>query len=365
MATANSDTEESRNAHVFEAGLGDLGKLPLELRREVWKYLIPDIYDENGLCGSYPTFGPCCLGEFTPCISPTHCAGLNILRTSRYIHDEVAQAIYWNRTLTLCINDEVHWGKDAGWGPQQTSFWTTVNGVCKERDLSSTDFSRFRSLRLNIRFPTDDYDTGLYYWALDHELSQLMALITEWQNRRWVKKSHRLELDVALDICPSDGSKPFSRGGVEVSLMDIRMALRLVGLFKNVVKGSIEVGFALRFGQEWLLEVILHCIDRITPWPSFVENRSHREIKMDVMCDLAARMTRHADVGNHQGPLQESPPEIHLPQGIELSIYDKPGMENLAHMLRILMDWEVDPSVVTKVIFDLEKQVSGGEGSGI
>lgn len=139
-----------------QPGLGTFSKLPLELRRVIWQYLLPGFGGAQGLGCHCPASEPCCTGACTPTLPTRHRSDLTVLRTSKDVFYEVSYELYRNRALTVCFSDQEHWKTFVRTEHQQTDFWLTVDGVCLEKCLGCTDFSKFGSLRITIQFPNED-----------------------------------------------------------------------------------------------------------------------------------------------------------------------------------------------------------------
>ncbi|KAL8645894.1 MAG: hypothetical protein Q9210_006456 [Variospora velana] len=203
----------------------------------------------------------------------------------RTLHDEIAGEFYLNRVFTVCFNPQEHSDTSVFFNPEEhldtpvtvnlglplfdgasalsepkgrTRFWTTIGEICELSDSSHINFSKFSSLRINIRFPTYDAKSEPF-GDLNNEIAQFSTMIQAWQAEMTERgESPSLNIHVALAICSRKNIySAFSR---EVCLCDIAKILLQLAQIRSVRQGSIQVGFALPRGQEWLVEVIRQAV---------------------------------------------------------------------------------------------------------
>lgn len=297
------------NDPPLQPNAGLFNRLPPELRLKVWHHLLPGKGDTVDTQASCRTFRPCPGRGFKRSRGQTwwrrykevvrHCLNsgnqdtypprpehnLAILRTCKTLHDELTREFYHNRVFTVCFNPQEHSDTSVCFNPEahlgtpvtfncglplfdgasafskpkpRTRFWTTIGEICELSDSSRIDFSRFSSLRINIRFPTYDAKSEPF-GDLNNEIAQFSTMIQVWQAEMTERgESPSLNIHVTLAICPRKNMhSAFSR---EICLCDIAKVLLQLAQIRSVRQGSIQVEFALPRGQEWLSEVMRQAV---------------------------------------------------------------------------------------------------------
>ncbi|KAL8832368.1 MAG: hypothetical protein Q9170_004904 [Blastenia crenularia] len=328
---------------VEQRGLGILKVLPLEIRQAIWRYLIPGNTDVSQNDGVTAGPRPCCTSNNTPLPPSTHRSDLSALLTSQVIHGEVIKELYLKQPLTICINDQEHWHRH-DWYPRTEEFWVTTDGICTRSSLLYTNPSKFSCVKLNIRFSNEDDGNGAFT-VLKRMVRHFAGWIRAWQART-SRPVPLLQIDVVLEICPSPPEpEPGIGNGEEVCLDDIAHALRPLGTVSGIWIRGVEVGFKLRYGQEWLVEVLRQVVTNVKgPETGF---RWEAGTRVQQALAMSRTMTR---TGLGDGRLNMPPPAAHVQEGMNVTVRNKAGMDEVASML-MGFGWTVDPSVVTKISF--------------
>lgn len=134
---------------------GELGKLPVEVRFNIWRHLMPELREES----EPPTemYG-------SPMIlSPRSGNRLAILRTSHALKYEIQMELYRSRTLCISIRP----GR-RGWRAEDLPGSTMT-------DFQNTNFHRFKSIRVEVLCPHSD-DPGQLLYARASILSFIRVL---------------------------------------------------------------------------------------------------------------------------------------------------------------------------------------------
>ncbi|KAL8718033.1 MAG: hypothetical protein Q9225_004787 [Loekoesia sp. 1 TL-2023] len=307
----------------LQPGLGNLARLPLEIRRAIWEYFIPE--DADGTRDSNLPCGPCCLSVKTP---PFH---LDILRISKVLYYEITTVLFRNQILTVCFNNENH--------PiprfDSSTNWITFDGICGERNLHNVDFSQFTSLRLVIRSTVDCDGDDRSEW-LEENIREFANYIRRWQTHESVHAKPRcLKMNVAIDICPAEPMDGDTRE--EVWLDDIIQVLVPLGAIPNCFIGSVEIGFALPYGQKYLAEVVRQACNNAKR--SDIKFKGWRGTPFEEALALGERLTWTGGT------------DVITPEGMSVSVRHRAGMEQVADWMEHY-GWRLDPRVVTKVTFE-------------
>lgn len=154
MAVTNANTF-STTGHIenHQPGFGTLSRLSVEIRLMIRQQRMPEAGSGDGNRGPQALRSFCTVAE-RQTYQMDYPANLSILRASRYLYLEVMEELYRNRVLTICFNSEIHdrWDNPLS----QAMLYIKIGGVCRSRDFQHTDFSKFSSLKLDIRFPSED-----------------------------------------------------------------------------------------------------------------------------------------------------------------------------------------------------------------
>lgn len=130
---------------------GTLAKLSAEIRLEIWQYFMPreddHVYPEGNLWEQYQD-------------SPSN--ALAILRTNRFIYEEISYELYRNRTFGFIIDPS----KDR---------WSPLGTRTKPGKLRHTDFRLFKKLRLDVMAPNLE-DRGQVHQLRDSAIDLVCVL---------------------------------------------------------------------------------------------------------------------------------------------------------------------------------------------
>ncbi|KAL8926537.1 MAG: hypothetical protein Q9208_002864 [Pyrenodesmia sp. 3 TL-2023] len=362
MADASGTALAQERTQPHQPGLGNFNKLPLEVRREVWKHFLPRAGEPNGIRDVCQPSRPYRTSQYGPTHEPpsppaaiNRRGDLAVLRASRQLYEEIAKEIYLNRVLTICFSDQDHF--EGCWQAYQHSdttgcgrshFWTTMGGICYWSDLAEVDFSKFNSIRLNIRFRSegDGEELAVYLYG---EVYHFIQLIQRWQHRKSGDAGPpRLEIDVTIDICPRDPGIDNPSPVNEINLGDIEHLLVGLKKIRNVRVRSVEVGFSLRFGEEWLVELIQQAVKHIegSPECTLYEEGSHLRQALK----RSQIWTYESLSDTDYGALFIKLPKSALPEGMSVSVRHMPERDFMTAFLGVY-GWMMDATVVTKVTF--------------
>lgn len=364
MADTNVPASAPEAVQPYQPGLGNLDKLPLELRQEIWKYFVPREGEPNGIRNVCQPSRPYHTGQYSPAYEPpspppliNRRGDLAVLRASRNLHEEITNEIYLNRVLTICFSDQDHF--EGCWQAYQHSettgcgrshFWTTMGGVCYWTELAEVDFSRFSSMRLNIRFRSEGDGEELAVY-LHGEIDHFVQLTRQWQTRKSGNAARplpSLKIDVTVDICPKDPGLDNPSPVNEINLNDVKYLLVSLKKIPNVRVQSVEVGFEFRFGQEWLVEMIRQAVKYIEGSPDCTLYKEGS--KLQAALERARKWTYEPLDNTDHGALNIKLPKSAMPEGMSVSVRHIPERDFITGFLRPY-SWIMDASVVTKVTF--------------
>ncbi len=206
-----------------------------------------------------------------------------------------------------------------------------MGGICYWTDLDNVDFSRFPSVRLNVRFRSEGDAEELAVY-LRGEIQHFTELVERWWRRKSgsVIGASDLRVDVTIDICPKDPGMDDSSPVNEINLRDIRYILMVLARMPKPVLRirSVEVGFAVRYVQECMVGLIREAVEYI-------------ERTGDCVRDDVKSMLRRAIARSE---------ERTLPEGISVEIRHVPERAFVTRFLAAY-GWMTDACVVTKVTF--------------
>ncbi|KAI4193297.1 MAG: hypothetical protein LQ346_003953 [Caloplaca aetnensis] len=361
MADASTATAAPEDTKPYQPGLGDFNKLPLELRRKIWKHFVPREGETNGIRGICQPSRPCHTGDHGPMHEPpppptpvNRRGDLAILRASRDLHNEITTELYLNRVLTVCFSDQDHF--EGCWKTYEhatpcgrSHFWTTMGGVCYWSDLDEIDFSRFSSVRLNIRFRSEGDAEELAVY-LHGEIDHFTKLVQRWRTRKSGNSAEcpSLKIGITIDICPQDPSLDDPSPVNEIKLSDIHHLLMMLAKMPNVRVRSVEVGFAVRFGQEWLVELIRQAVKYIERSAEYVGDREGSRLREAL--ERSKEWTNEPLDGRDHGALFLELPSPTLPEGMSVEVRHVPERAFITRFLAVY-GWMIDACVVTKVTF--------------
>ncbi|KAL8761161.1 MAG: hypothetical protein Q9184_002690 [Pyrenodesmia sp. 2 TL-2023] len=354
----------SERVHPHQPGLGNLNKLPLELRQEIWKHFVPRQTEPNGIRNACQPSRPCNTGQYGPAHEPPFPpppinggGDLAVLRASKQLYEEITNEIYLNRVLTICFSDQDHFEGCWEWyrhsdatGCGRSHFWTTMGGICYWSDLAEVDFSRFSSMRLNIRFRSEGDGEELAVY-LHGEVDHFVNLVQRWQTRKSSNAAGplpSLKFDITIDICPKDPGMDDPSPVNEINLDDIKRLLVSLKKIRNVRVQSVEVGFALRFGQEWLVEMVRQAVKYIEGSPDCTLYKEGSRLQEAL--ERAKKWTYEPLDNTDHGALNLKLPKTAQPEGMSVSVRHMPERDFITGFLGVY-GWMVNASVVTKVTF--------------
>ncbi|KAL8900049.1 MAG: hypothetical protein Q9207_005878 [Kuettlingeria erythrocarpa] len=349
MADATTPAPAPEAPIPYQPGPGAFNKLPLELRRKIWKHFVPREGETNGIRGLCQPSRPCHTGAHGPIHEPpppptpvNRRGDLAILRASRDLHNEITTELYLNRVLTVCFSDQDHF--DGCWEAYEhtnpcgrSHFWTTMGGICYWTDLDNIDFSRFSAVRLNVRFRSEGDAEELAVY-LRGEIHHFTELVQRWWRRKsggLVVGASDLRVDVTIDICPKDPGTDDSSPVNEIKLGDIHHILMLLAKMPKPVLRvrSVEVGFAVRITQELMVDLIREAVEYI---------------------ERSADCARDEDGSRHWEALVRSQvrtlPSSTMPEGVSVEARWMPERAFITAFLAVY-GWMMDACVVTKVTF--------------
>ncbi|KAL8728154.1 MAG: hypothetical protein Q9181_005446 [Wetmoreana brouardii] len=193
----------------LQPGLGMLTKLPLEIRLMIWQQFVPR---------TESSYGDLDRASFYPCStpSPSSIGSLSILRASKQLHQEITEEIHRHtrdQTLTVCLSHQHHdfyLHRESG---IHTMFYVTVGDTCRLRDLDCTDFSKYKSINLNIKQPMNltwvlfrpDSEDETAFDNLKIHVHGFIQFIRAWHLRR-IKRSLPScpVINVRVNPCPEE-----------------------------------------------------------------------------------------------------------------------------------------------------------------
>ncbi|KAL8992904.1 MAG: hypothetical protein Q9169_006746, partial [Polycauliona sp. 2 TL-2023] len=233
---------------------------------------------------------------------------MSILRTSQQLSREIRGDLYRGRTLKSCFNNNEHGLLLHHVGDKTTEYYITLGGFCVARDFADTDFSMFKSLHLDIELPSNECSRDKMHDLKTH-LEHFSELIQDWQSRRYhdiKRRCPRIDIDIRLHkdtrLYHFEWFRTFSW---EISLDDIHDVLQPLRAIDNVEDVMIKVHFALRFGQEWLPQVLHEVCHQMKRKGDYAV-RDHRRTRY--MCHEANQLTWKSLGSEIGGPLSEQPP---------------------------------------------------------
>ncbi|KAL8934807.1 MAG: hypothetical protein Q9216_005723 [Gyalolechia sp. 2 TL-2023] len=245
VVTSSDDSSATVPIQTHQHGLGTLSRLPMEIRLMIWQELMPEAGSGDGNRGPQALRHFCTVAD-KPVDQSEQPGNLSILRASRPFYHEILEELYRSRVLTVCFNPTMH-----HFPLCSTHLCTTIGGICKSMDFRYADFSKFTSLRLNIRLPSED-DPFAVLPELVLDLHQLVNVILSWQEETFQGLEPSCpRIDIVIDRCSHIPNDPVW----EICLEDIADILSPLAKIANVEDASIEIRFPLRFGQEWLPEL--------------------------------------------------------------------------------------------------------------
>ncbi|KAL8976126.1 MAG: hypothetical protein Q9205_007808, partial [Flavoplaca limonia] len=312
----------------FQPGLGTLGILPPEIRSEIWKELFiqsapspqPCIYEteDSEITATderraYRRAKIISMNHTTdqPNTLESDCHGnLAILRANKQLYGEIGGDLYRNRTLHICFDNNEHGLLPKRLEGKLTDYYVRLDGFCAAKDLAHTDFSMFKSLHLDIELPSNVCSRDKMA-DLIKDLEDFTAHIQVWQSRKY-PTSRKICPQISIDIRLHKGTRLHDYEWSEtprweVSLRTIKDLLEPLSKFDNADDATIKVHFKLRYGQEWLSQVLYEVMYQMKH-VGHEYFRHHRDTSS--MCYEAYRLTGDtlgSDVG---GPLSKEPPHF-------------------------------------------------------
>ena len=322
--TQGNNATARRSDQPFLSGLGAFSVLPPEIRFEIWQMLFyptapkfrPRIYEPDVLGDPDPTESrkQKLLSKIQEIkqlnILPDHNPdSLTILRTSKQLHDEIVGELYRSRTLRFCFDNNEHGILLQRLGGKPTDYYIQLGGFCVARDFANTDFSLFKSLHLDIELPSNECsldklrDLGIH-------IREFSELIQAWQARKYHKTQRKcpqigiaIRLHKGIQLYYLEWSKsPWW----EISIQNISNLLRHLRNIDNVEDVTIKVHFRLRYGQEWLPQVLHEVVDQMKRVGNNGLREHHRTFYMRMEADNLTKTSLGSKVG---GPLSEKAPE--------------------------------------------------------
>ncbi|KAI4273889.1 MAG: hypothetical protein LQ337_004324 [Flavoplaca oasis] len=322
-----SVTTERRRDQPSQSGLGTLSVFPPEIRSEIWKELFqqsapipqPCIYDTGD--GDILSSGKRRAYRKARILSMIHTidqpntlesclhGNLAILRASKQLYREIGADLYRNRTIHFCFDNNRHGLLLQRAQNKATYYYVVLGGHCVARDFAKTDFSRFKSLHLDIELPSNESPSDKLY-DLKLDIGQFSRLIGAWQSRKYPKtRRHCPRIDIDIKLHKGIRLYTFKSSGspwFELSLVDIDQLLTpLREEIHGIQDATIKVHFNVRFGQEWLPRVLYETIQQMKKsgnkkWSaySFLTTR---------MCGEAYDRTRETRGSEVCGPLSKPP----------------------------------------------------------
>lgn len=310
------------------SGLGALSVLPPEIRFEIWQKLFhpsvpkcrPRIYEPRLLGDIFATESRTqkLLSELQKNkqlnVLPDHNRdSLTILRTSKQLHDEIVGELYRSRTLRFCFDNNEHGLLLQRLGGKPTDYYIQLEGLCIARDFANTDFSLFKSLHLDIELPSNESSLEKMKDLKTH-ISEFSELIQAWEARKYHKTQRECpQIDIAIRLhegTPLYYDEWFKLPLWEISILYIRSLMVPLRNIDNVEDVTITVHFRLRYGQEWLPQVLHEVVHQMKRVGTCYLLDHDRTISM---CMEASKLTSASLGSNLGGPLSEEPPKNPLP----------------------------------------------------
>ncbi|KAL8926097.1 MAG: hypothetical protein Q9172_001925 [Xanthocarpia lactea] len=274
----------------FQPGLGTLSCLPPEVRSEIWQQLFldatpntpecrPDIYWPEPLTTIQDDIETRTARRKRrilfvleavrqPELLPDRQRDyLAIMRTSKQLHVEVDGDFYRNRTLTFCFDINQHSLLLQRIGGKPTDYYITLGNICVARDFANTDFSKFKALHLDIELPSNVCSLDKLK-DLGTHLEEFSKLLQVWQSRKFSTAAQPWcpRIEIAFSLCK--GTQLYHVEGTgspwwEISIMNINNLLRPLRDIDNVEDVKIKLLFGLRYGNEWLPQVLYEVIHQM------------------------------------------------------------------------------------------------------
>ncbi|KAL8666787.1 MAG: hypothetical protein Q9168_007415 [Polycauliona sp. 1 TL-2023] len=251
-----SDTKMTPSPNLsHDPGLGILSCLPPELREQIWKEHFQDTATKLP----------------TDKVAQHHCFDIHhrstrqsskakhqqtphamaILRTSKQLNDEVLEHFYRHRVLIICLDDEY------SALPVLDHFSTHLDGLCTLRVFSHTDFSKFRSIRLNVGVLRIGNPCHVQKNLKAH-VDRFATLLGRWQRR---KNEHYHQCpSINIDLSPYIACTQLPPNELPTYYRE------LAGVFRGLkhVKGIRDVTFhGLREDKEIMAPIFQDVIDEI------------------------------------------------------------------------------------------------------
>ena len=318
----------------FQPGLGTLSGLPPEVRSEIWQQLFlhatpnisdcrHDIYEPDHLTyiqfdieprnelrkqRILPMLEAVRKSEFLPDRQQDNLA---ILRTSKQLHVEVDGDFYRNRTITFCFDNNQHSLLLQRVGGKPTDYYITLGNICVARDFANTNFSKFKALHLNIELPSNVCSLDKLK-DLETHLGEFSKLLQVWQSRKFPTAAQPWcpRIEIAFRLCKGTRLYHIGLSGNpwwEISISTIDSLLQPMRDIDNVEDVTIKLPFRLRYGNEWLPQVLYEVIHQMKQFGNDSWRVGHEGTQR--MCHEAYELTddtRGSDVG---GTLSEKPPD--------------------------------------------------------
>ncbi|KAL8652716.1 MAG: hypothetical protein Q9226_004154, partial [Calogaya cf. arnoldii] len=308
----------------LQPGLGRLSTLPPEIRSEIWQYLFVKSSPESRPCIYEPlqryiresaehrkqNISLMLQADKQSIFLPTKSLdSLAILRTSKQLHAEVRGDLYRSRTLRFCFDNNEHGLLLQRIGGRPTDYYIRLGGFCLARDFGNTDFSMFKSLHVDIELPSNVCSSDKMKDLHTH-LEEFSELIKVWQLRKYGKTQPKCPpIDIDIRLHKGTQLYDFERSKEpwwEISLLHIATLLQPLRDIKNVEDVTIKVHFVLRYGHEWLPQVLREAIHQMKCVYLHAGTDQIRTYSMIVQACELTRDTCGSEIG---GPLSEKPPE--------------------------------------------------------
>ncbi|KAL8980104.1 MAG: hypothetical protein Q9205_004726, partial [Flavoplaca limonia] len=239
----------------------------------------------------------------------SYCHGsLAILLASKQLYDEIGGELYRNRTLHICFDNNEH-----GLLPQRleeklTDYYVRLDGFCLAKNLAHTNFSMFNSLHLDIELPSNICSRDKMA-DLEKDLEDFTAHIQVWQSRKYPTSRKRCP-QISIDIRLHKGTQLYDYEWSEtprweVSLRTVKNLLEPLSKLDNADDATIKVHFKLRYGKEWLSQILSEVIYQMKH-----VGRKHFRHHSDTssMCYEAYRLTEDTLASDVGGTLSKEPP---------------------------------------------------------
>lgn len=343
-------TTERRPDQPIQSGLGTLSVLPPEIRSKIWQLLFdpttpkfrPRIYETQLLGHADPVedrkqmiLSMLRAANRLNLLPDLNLENLAILRTSKQLHDELLGDLYRNRTLRFCFDNNEHGLLLQRLVGKPTDYYIRLGGFCVARDFANTDFSMFKSVHLDIELPSNECSRKKMEDLRTH-LGEFSELIQAWQLRKYHTTQRKCpQIDIAIrlhkgtQLYDYEWSEPLCW---EICIQDIERLLRPLRRIDNVEDVTIKVHFILRYGQEWLPQVLHEVIHEMKHFGHDVLSPFELTRKMCSEAYDRTKTTLGSEVG---GPLSKSPADCPSPPS-ECS-----GGQHWSENYRIRTRWEL------------------------